>query len=147
MKKTLCLLALAWMTSMATLAHAAADHVALFKNVTGSVQVIRAGQTLDAASQATLQRNDRVVAGSRSTAAIVFRDGTLLTLGSGADIQVRDYVFEPKTSQYAFSLYMAKGSAIYESGKISKVAPDAVRIDTPTATVGVRGTRFLIEAN
>ena len=147
MKKSLCLFALAWLTGIAAPAVAAPGHVALFKNVAGPVQVIRADQTLDASSQTTLQIDDRVVAGSSATAAIVFRDGTLLTLGGGADIQVRDYVFEPKTSQYAFSLYMAKGSAIYESGKISKVAPDAVRIETPTATVGVRGTRFLIEAH
>jgi len=147
MKKSLCLLALVCLTGLFASAQAASDHVALVKNVTGTVQVVRADKTFDATSQTTLQIDDRVVSSSRSTAAIVFRDGTLLTLGSGADIQVRDYVFEPKTNQYAFSLYMAKGSAIYESGKISKVAPDAVRIETPTATVGVRGTRFLIEAN
>ncbi|MET1024384.1 MAG: FecR domain-containing protein, partial [Pseudoxanthomonas sp.] len=64
-----------------------------------------------------------------------------------ADILVRDYVFEPKEAKFSFSLYLDKGSAIYESGKIGRLAPESVKIDTPTATVGVRGTRFLIEAN
>ena len=146
MKKSLVLLVLTWLMGTVLPAQAA-DHVALVKSVSGSVQVIRDGQTFDATSQTTLQIDDRVVSASGATAAIVFRDGTLLTLGDRADIQVRDYVFEPKSNQYAFSLYMAKGSAIYESGKISKVAPDAVHIETPTATVGVRGTRFLIEAH
>ena len=148
MKPFLRLLVLAWLAFGITMtALAADDHVALVKNVSGDVRLIRQGQTLDVTPDTRLQVDDRVIAGSQSTAAIVFRDGTLLTLGGGADIQVRDYVFKPKSSQYAFSLYMAKGSAIYESGKIGKLAPESVKVETPTATVGVRGTRFLIEAN
>jgi hypothetical protein len=125
----------------------AAGHVALIKDVTGSVQISRAGKTLEAASNTTLRIDDRVLAASKATAAIVFKDGTLLTLGGNADIKIRDYVFEPKSDKYAFSVYMAKGSAIYESGKIGKLAPGSVQVATPTATVGVRGTRFLIESN
>ena len=81
-----------------------------------------------------------------ATAALVFRDGTMLTLGGGADIQVRDYVFRPKANKYAFDVYMRKGTAIYQTGKIGKLAPEAVKVETPKATVGVRGTRFLVEA-
>jgi hypothetical protein len=125
----------------------AADHVALIKDVTGSVQISREGKTFEAASNTTLRIDDRVLAASEATAAIVFKDGTLLTLGGNADIKIRDYVFEPSADKYAFSVYMAKGSAIYESGKIGKLAPEAVKVATPTATVGVRGTRFLIESN
>lgn len=125
----------------------ARDHVALMKDVTGRVEILREGKTLSAASNTTLQVDDRVIADPKATAAIVFKDGTLLTLGGSADIKIRDYVFEPKADQYAFSMYMAKGSAIYESGKIGKLAPDSVQVMTPTATVGVRGTRFLIEAD
>lgn len=147
MQKALCLFVMAWLAVAALPAQAADDHIALFKSVSGRVQVMRADQTFDAASETTLRVDDRVIAASQATAAIVFKDGTLLTLGGGADIRVRDYVFEPKANQYAFSLYMTKGSAIYESGKISRLAPDAVKVATPTATVGVRGTRFLIEAD
>jgi hypothetical protein len=56
-------------------------------------------------------------------------------------------VFEPKNGKFSFSLYLAKGSAIYESGKIGKMSPQSVKVETPKATVGVRGTRFLIEAD
>ena len=147
MKKILYLCVFGWFTCLTMPALADADHVALVKSVSGSVKVIREGKTLDMASDTTLQMDDHVIAAPQATAAIAFRDGTLLTLGSGADILIRDYVFDPKADKYAFSLYMAKGSAIYESGKIGKLAPDAVKLETPTATVGVRGTRFLIEAN
>ena len=155
MKRYLCLLALVCLAglTMPVLAgesHAAVageSHVALVKSVNGDVQVTRQHHAFKASSGTTLQVSDRVVTASGATAAIVFRDGTLLTLGSGADILVRDYVFEPKESKFSFALYLAKGSAIYESGKIGHLSPQSVKVETPKATVGVRGTRFLIEAN
>ena len=170
MKRYLSLLALAWFACLAMPAHAAnhvvkkqvaadpvaadnvvedeiADHAALVKSVIGVVKVTRGQNTFDAISGSTLQVSDRLVSAPGASAAIVFRDGTLLTLGSGADILVRDYVFAPKDDKFAFSLYLAKGSAIYESGKIGKLSPQSVTVETPKATVGVRGTRFLIEVN
>ena len=121
-------------------------HVALVKSVNGSVKVVRQQETFDVAAGSTLRLADQLISAADASAAIVFRDGTLLTLGSGAELKVRDYVFEPKDSKYAFSVYLNKGTAIYESGKIGKLSPDSVTIETPTATVGVRGTRFLVEA-
>ncbi len=147
MKKTLfalALLGLQWLGS--PLVAAEEGHVALVKSVAGQVTVVRQAASFAAQAGTTLQVADRLQAGPDSTAAIVFLDGTLLTLGSGADVQVRDYLFEPKRSQYGFSLYLSKGSAIYSSGKIGKVSPDAVKIETPSATIGVRGTRFLVQA-
>ncbi len=160
MKRYLSLLALVWLACLTMPAHAAEaravegpavedhaieDHAALVKSVQGNVKVTRQHATFDATSGTTLQVADRIVTAPGASAAIVFRDGTLLTLGSGADILVRNYVFAPKDNKFAFSLYLAKGSAIYESGKIGKLSPQSVTVQTPKATVGVRGTRFLIE--
>jgi hypothetical protein len=152
MKRYLCLLAMVYLACLAAPArtvenHADEDHAALVKSVTGVVQVTRQHDTFAATGGTTLRVSDRVVTALGASAAIVFKDGTLLTLGSGADIQLRDYVFVPKDDKFAFSLYLTKGSAIYESGKIGKLSPQSVKIETPKATVGVRGTRFLIEAN
>lgn len=147
MIKFLMMLAVAGMLCIGLPAFAADSHVALMKRVSGRVTITAEGKTSEALVGHHLRVTDRVVAGPGSTAAIVFKDGTMLTLGAGADIVVRDYVFQPKTGTYAFSLYMRKGSAIYESGKIGKLAPGSVKVQTPSATVGVRGTRFLIEAH
>lgn len=147
MKRYLFMLAVALLTCLAMPAFAGSDHAALVKNVNGDVQVTRHSHTFKATSGTTLLVSDRVVTAPGASAAIVFEDGTLLTLGSGADILVRDYVFEPKNGKFSFSLYLAKGSAIYESGKIGKMSPQSVKVETPRATVGVRGTRFLIEAD
>jgi hypothetical protein len=122
------------------------EHVALVKNVTGSIKVLRQGSSVEARPGTTLQVSDKLASGPGASAGIVFKDGTLLTLGPATELQLRDYAFKPKDAKYAFSVYLAKGSAIYSSGKLAKLAPEAVRIDTPTATVGVRGTRFIVQA-
>lgn len=122
------------------------DHIAIFKNVSGSISVLRDNATLEAEPGMKLFVADRLASGSGASGGIVFKDGTLLTVGPSTQIQIRDYVFEPKQANYAFSLYLAKGSAVYSSGKIGKINPEAVKVDSPTATVGVRGTRFIIEA-
>lgn len=147
MNRYVFLLALAWLGVLSTPVHADDNHAALVKSVTGSVKVTREHETFDASVGSTLRVSDRVVTAPGASAAVVFLDGTLLTLGSGADILVRDYVFAPKDGKFAFSLYLAKGSAIYESGKIGQLSPQSVKVETPKASVGVRGTRFLIEAN
>lgn len=141
------LLVFGWLTCLAMPAFAGDGNAALIKSVTGDVRITRQHHTFEAASGTTLMVSDRVVTAPGASAGIVFRDGTLLTVGSGADILVRDYVFEPKNGKFAFSVYLARGSAIYESGKIGKLSPQSVKVETPRATVGVRGTRFLIEAD
>ena len=146
MNRVLALLVAGWLLCASMPLFAAEPHVALVKSVSGRVTVMQGGISREVASGAQLQVADRIVTAPGATAAIVFTDGTMLTLGGGADVQVRDYAFQPKAGKYGFSLYMSKGAAIYESGKIGKMAPETVKVETPKATVGVRGTRFLVEA-
>ncbi len=121
-------------------------HVALIKSVSGSVKVVRNNVDLPATAGMSLRVADRVVSKAGASGGIVFKDGTLLTIGAGTDIAIRDYVFEPKDSNYAFSVYLAMGTAIYSSGRIGKLAPETVSVSTPSSTVGVRGTRFIVRA-
>lgn len=128
-------------------AHANGESVATFKNVSGDIGIARNGTRLDAVSGSTLFVSDRIVSGTGSSAGILFKDGTQLTLGPSTDIQVRDYAFEPKQAKFDFFVFLARGAAVYSSGMIAKLSPESVKVATPTATIGVRGTRFIIEAD
>lgn len=123
------------------------DHIAMIKNVVGQVRILRGQEKVDAVPGAVLFVADRVVSDAQSSAGIVFRDGTLLTVGPRSDAALRNYVFRPAESKFLFDIYLTHGAAIYESGQIGKVSPDSVKVSTPTATVGVRGTRFIIRAD
>lgn len=141
----------AWVCLFATAcfaqqADAQGEHVAHFKSVVGKVSVMRADGPIVAQAGTLLHVADRLISAPGASAGIAFKDGTLLTLGPATELLVRDFVFEPREARYAFSVYLAKGSAIYSSGKIGKLAPESVNVNTPMATVGVRGTSFIIQA-
>jgi hypothetical protein len=133
--------------SFAQVAMAQDEHVALIKNVSGDVKIIRNSLDIVAAAGTQLMRSDIVVSGPHSSGGIVFKDGTLLTVGSSTEIEISRYLFRPEEAKYDFSLYLKKGSAIYSSGKLGKLSPQSVSINTPRATVGVRGTRFIVKAD
>jgi len=128
------------------LAQAQDEHVALFKSVSGDVKVARAGTTLVPVAGTHIMRSDVVTSGPKSTGGIVFVDGTLLTQDASSEIEITRYVFQPETSTYDFSIYLKKGATIYSSGKLGKLSPQSVSVNTPRASVGVRGTRFLVVA-
>ena len=127
-------------------ASASDERVGLFKNVTGAVTVVRSSGDLPATAGMPLHKADKVVTQAGGSGGIVFTDGTTLSVGSATEVDIRDYAFDAKSSRFAFDVYLAKGTAVYSSGKIGKLAPQAVAVSTPKATVGVRGTRFIIQA-
>jgi hypothetical protein len=121
--------------------------IATFKNVSGNIGIARNESRMDAVTGMPLYVSDRIVSSAGASGGIVFNDGTQLTVGPSTDIQVRDYTFEPKQSKYEFFVYLAKGAAVYTSGMIGRFAPEVVKVATPTATIGIRGTKFIIEAD
>lgn len=123
------------------------DHIAIFKNVSGDIKILRDSRKIVPVAGTQIMKSDTVLSGPLSSAGIVFKDGTQLTVGASTEIKINEYLFHPEEAQYAFSIYMSKGSAIYSSGKIGKIAPESVSINTPRATVGVRGTRFIVKVD
>ena len=121
-------------------------HVALSKQVTGDVRLVRGNTILVGAAGTPIMRADVVVSGPQSSGGIVFVDGTTLALDASTELEIRRYVFEIVAKQYDFSLYLRKGAAVYPSCKLGKLTPGSLNLDTPRAAVGGRGTRFIIKA-
>lgn len=139
-------LVLSWALGSAGAAIANDGHIALLRNVTGDINVTRDAGTVDGGSGMKLFVSDRIVSGGDGSATIVFKDATVLTVGPSADVEVKSYVFEPKRERFDFLLYIAKGAAVYTSGLMGKLSPEAVKVGTPIATIGIRGTRFIVDA-
>ncbi len=128
-------------------ASAEETHVALFKNVSGDIRILRGKTEIPALAGTHIRQADVVVSGLNSSAGIAFHDGTLLTVGPSSEIEISRFLFKPEDAKYDFSVLLRKGQAIYSSGKIGKLSPESVSVNTPRATVGVRGTRFIITAD
>ena len=123
----------------------AQDHIGLLKTVSGAVTIQRDGTIIAADAGMHLNNTDTLITRDNSTAGIIFTDGTTLAVGPNTEFNILNYRFNPDAAEYDFALYLKKGSAIYNSGKIGKLSPDSVKLSTPRATVGVRGTRFILK--
>lgn len=76
---------------------------------------------------------------------MVFKDDTLLSLGPDSSLVVDDFVFAPRQGKFSIVLRMMKGTAVYLSGLVAKLSPDSVRFLTPSASIGIRGTKFAVK--
>ena len=69
-------------------------------------------------------------------------DDTSLTLGGDASLIVDEMVYDPATKDGNSVLKLATGTFLYVSGAMNK---KGVNLQTPTATIGLRGTKLLID--
>jgi hypothetical protein len=123
----------------------AAEAIGVVKTVKGSVHIERAGQNLDAAIGSEVHSSDRIVTGPASSVGITLRDNTLLSEGSSSVLELTQFAFNTTTHDGALDATIRRGSLAVVDGKLAKAHPEAVRFSTPTTTLGVRGTEFIIE--
>ena len=85
--------------------------------------------------------------GMGSKMLIEFRDGTTISLGAKAKLILDEFVYKPKDPESKCTTTLIKGAFKAIGGAISATAPDQVKIKTPTATIGIRGTTCVGEAS
>jgi len=80
---------------------------------------------------------------ARGKAGITFQDNTQVQVNENSKLVIDDFVYDPKKPAAGkLALNMASGTVRYASGAIAKNDPSKVAINTPTATIAVRGTDF-----
>jgi hypothetical protein len=80
---------------------------------------------------------------AKGKAGITFQDNTTVQVNENSRLVIDDFVYDPKKPQAGkLALNMASGTVRYASGAIAKNDPSKVAINTPTATIAVRGTDF-----
>ena len=82
---------------------------------------------------------DRIQTGSVGEAQIEFRDDTRLVVGPRSLLTIDSFVFSENNRARQITMLASKGAFRFITGKSRK---QAYSIATPTATIGVRGTRF-----
>lgn len=74
--------------------------------------------------------------------AIEFIDETRVDVTANSKLVIDEFVYDPNTSKGSLALKASFGTVRYASGQIAKNSRQNVKISTPTAVVGVRGTDF-----
>ena len=111
----------------------------------GDVIVIRSGKEIPINIGDRLYQKDIIRTGENSSVGIIFEDNTILSLGPKSEIVIDEYVFAPEKGVLSMITRMVKGTASYLSGIIGRQSPESVKFQTPDATIGIRGTQFLVK--
>lgn len=115
------------------------------KTLTGSATVSRDSSVLPLATGQRVFSGDRIVSGRNSYVGIMLHDDTRLTIGPGGELLIREFEFNPGSYAGGLTVSFLKGTARVVTGLIGKHAPERVRFHTPTATIGIRGTEFVVD--
>ncbi len=118
------------------------------KNVSGDVRVVgtdyeeRKVQPGD-----TIAPSERILTGKDSNASLVLRDGTVMSLGARTNVDFRKFAFDAQTQKGNLLVSLVSGSFRMITGLIGKSDPKAIAIETPTASLGIRGTDFIVSVD
>ena len=115
------------------------------KVVSGDAVIVRGGNTLPAQNGLAVYQSDSLRTGKDGRVGITLSDDTQVSIGPRSEVRLDSFVYDPGQGQLSLVLKFIRGTAAYVSGQIAKLAPDAVRLETPAAIVGVRGTTLGIE--
>ena len=142
MRRTLILAAV-----LAMAAPAMAADVGLIKVSKGDVRIERAGAKVAATVGTAVQASDVIVTGADGLAGITFTDNSLVSLGPNSHYSIDKYRFDSTTYQGEFESSLTKGRLAAISGKMVKQSPEAMKVRTPSAIMGVRGTEFIVQVD
>jgi hypothetical protein len=114
---------------------------------TGQASIVREGKDVPAKAGDLVYQADVLKTGADGRLGVTLKDETQISLGPTSEVRLDRFVYAPAEGKLAMAMRVARGIVAYVSGRIAKLAPDAVRLETPAAIVGVRGTRLVIRAS
>jgi hypothetical protein len=114
------------------------------KVASGPAFIVRAAGLVPAQAGQAVYQADGLRTGAGGRIGITLRDDTRLSLGPNSEVRLDRFAYAPAESQIGFVLKIVRGVVAYVSGRIAKLSPDSIRLETPGAIVGVRGTTLAV---
>jgi hypothetical protein len=128
-----------------TAASAQDQRLGTLKTVTGDVQLGQSSAARAAQEGGGLQQADRIVTGRDASATFTLKDGTVVSVGPDAILDLAKVQFDTTTQEGSLMLSLLQGTIRVVTGWLGKLHPEQVKVTTPTSVVGVRGTDFIVE--
>jgi hypothetical protein len=111
--------------------------------LTGNATVTRNNTATPLKLQDDIFLNDVLQTSANSKLGVTFNDATTFNLTANARITVDNYVYEDGGKQNAALFDIAKGTVAFVAAAVAHTGD--MKISTPTATLGIRGTTGLVE--
>ena len=119
--------------------------VGRIKTTAGAVSIFRQKASIPAKVGMPLFQADTIRTGADGHVGITLKDDTRVSLGPNSEVRLNSFLYTPAEGRLGLVLNFVRGMAVYVSGRIAKLAPDSIRLETPGAIVGVRGTTVAIQ--
>jgi hypothetical protein len=114
--------------------------------LTGTASVTRNNQSaVPLKLKDDIYLNDVLQTSVSSTLGVTFNDETTFNLTANASITVDDYIYQDGGKQNSALFDVTKGTVAFVASAVAKTGN--MKITTPTATLGIRGTTGLVEVN
>ena len=141
----------AWILSLLLVASAALAQdgtgAGRVKVASGAAFVVRDGRAIAATPGQVVLEADVLRTGADGRLGVTLNDDTRLSLGPTSEVRVDRFAYASADGGLSLVLKFVRGVTTYVSGRIAKLSPDAVRLETPAAIVGVRGTTLAIRVD
>jgi hypothetical protein len=129
----------------ASTATAQSPQIAQVETVSGQVYVQRGGARVTVKVGDPLFEKDTIDTGTDGAIGITFVDNSVMSTGPNSEVALEDYKFDSNNFSGSMLTDLRKGTLSMVSGDIARSSPEAMRVKTPAAILGVRGTHFLVQ--
>jgi hypothetical protein len=113
--------------------------------LTGTATVIRNKDSLPLKLQDDIFLNDILQTSTNSTLGVTFNDATTFNLTANARITVDNYIYEDGGKNNSALFDITRGTVAFVAAAVAKTGD--MKITTPTASLGIRGTTGLVEVD
>jgi hypothetical protein len=121
------------------------ETIGMVRTSEGAATITRGEEVLPATPGTKLLAGDILGTGPDATLGVILRDNSTLSLGPGSNLVIQEFLFSPAEGKLGLLARITRGTMAYLSGLIGKLAPGSTRFETPTTTIGIRGTRFAVK--
>ncbi|MBT4266096.1 MAG: hypothetical protein HOA72_21440 [Desulfobacula sp.] len=129
----------------AILSQAEALSVGIVRTVSNEGYILRNDTLIKAEINMKVMNGDVVKTGPAGSMGLIFDDDTIVSMGPDSEFLVEDFLFRPAENKLSFVIRILQGTYSFFSGQIAKLSPGSVRLETPDATIGMRGTHVLVQ--
>jgi hypothetical protein len=117
------------------------------KVASGAAFVVREGVAIPATPGQVVLEADVLRTGTDGRLGVTLNDDTRVSIGPASEVRLHRFSYASADGGLALVLKFVRGVAAYVSGRIAKLSPDSIRLETPSAIVGVRGTTLVVRVD
>ena len=110
----------------------------------GDVKVERESKIQELLLKDKILKNDQINTLNNSRTQLLLNDETIITIGENSIFKVDEYLFNEEKDS-SLKMNFLNGTFKIISGKIGKLNPNNFKLQTKTASIGIRGTEILLQ--